>query len=81
MGETGLRLVIGGKSLGKTKIMKKLAADAGDSPSLYINMRLPPKAKSTDALECLQAEARLKMEYEEFSPWVREGAGTPEEHF
>ena len=32
MGETGLRLVIGGKSLGKTKMMKKLVADAGDSP-------------------------------------------------
>ena len=73
MGETGLRLVVGGKSLGKTKMMKKLVADAGDSPLLYINMRLPPKAKSTDALECLQAEARRKWSMKNFPPGLEKG--------
>ena len=61
MGEPGLHLVIGGKSLGKTKIVESIADNAGDeAPLLYVNMRLPSKAQSTDALECLQEEAKRR---------------------
>ena len=59
MGKSGLHLVIGGKSLGKTKIVQTVVDNAGDeAPLLYVNMRLPSKAQSTDALECLQEEAK-----------------------
>ena len=61
MGKSGLRLVIGGKSLGKTKIVQTVVDNAGDeAPLLYVNMRLPSKAQSTDALECLQEEAKRR---------------------
>ena len=61
MGTSGLHLVIGGKSLGKTKIVKTVIEKVGDgAPLLYVNMRLPSKAQSADALECLQEEARRK---------------------
>ncbi|CAL1135730.1 unnamed protein product, partial [Cladocopium goreaui] len=61
MGKSGLHLVIGGKSLGKTKIVQTVVDNAGDeAPLLYVNMRLPSKAQSTDALECLQEEAKRR---------------------
>ena len=61
MGKSGLHLVIGGKSLGKTKIVQTVVDNAGDeAPLLYVNMRLPRKAQSTDALECLQEEAKRR---------------------
>ena len=61
MGKSGLHLVIGGKSLGKTKIAQTVVDNAGDeAPLLYVNMRLPSKAQSTDALECLQEEAKRR---------------------
>ena len=61
MGKSGLRLVIGGKSLGKTKIVQTIVDNAGkEAPLLYVNMRLPSKAQSTDALECLQEEAKRR---------------------
>ena len=59
MGKSGLHRIIGGKSLGKTKIAQTVVDNAGDeAPLLYVSMRLPSKAKSTDALECLQEEAK-----------------------
>lgn len=52
MGKSGLHLVIGGKSLGKTKIVQTIVDNASDeTPLLYVNMRVPSKAQSTDALE------------------------------
>ena len=61
MGKSGLHLVIGGKSLGKTKIVETIVGNAGnEAPLLYVNMRLPSKAQSTDALECLQEEAKRR---------------------
>ena len=61
MGKSGLHLVIGGESLGKTKIVQTVVDHAGDeAPLLYVNMRLPSKAQSTDALECLQEEAKRR---------------------
>ena len=61
MGKSGLRLVIGGKSLGKTKILQTVVDNAGDeAPLLYVNMHVPSKAQSTDALECLQEEAKRR---------------------
>ena len=61
MGKSGLHLVIGGKSVGKTKIVKTIVDNAGnEAPLLYVNMRLPSKAQSTDALECLQEEAKRR---------------------
>ena len=61
MGKSGLHLVIGGKSLGKTKIVQTVVDNAGDeAPLLYVNMHLPSKAQSTDALECLQEEAKRR---------------------
>ncbi|CAL1125783.1 unnamed protein product [Cladocopium goreaui] len=61
MGKSGLHLVIGGKSLGKTKIVQTVVDNAGDeAPLLYVNMRLRSKAQSTDALECLQEEAKRR---------------------
>eukprot|EP00435_Cladocopium_sp_Y103_P003569 s605_g1.t1 len=61
MGKSGLHLVIGGKSLGKTKIVQTIVDNAGDeAPLLYVNMRLPSKDGSTDALECLQEEAKRR---------------------
>ena len=60
MGKSGLHLVIGG-DLGKTKIVQTVVDNAGDeAPLLYVNMRLPSKAGSTDALECLQEEAKRR---------------------
>ena len=58
MGKSGLHLVI---PLGKTKIVQTIVDNAGDeTPLLYVNMRLPSKAQSTDALECLQEEAKRR---------------------
>eukprot|EP00438_Fugacium_kawagutii_P016281 Skav201195 [mRNA] locus=scaffold633:343960:345298:- [translate_table: standard] len=61
MGASGLHLVIGGKSLGKTKIVQTVVENAGEeAPVLYVKTRLPSKAQSTDALECLQEEAKRR---------------------
>ena len=61
MVKSGLHVGIGGKSLGKTKIVQTVVDNAGDeAPLLYVNMRLPSKAQSTDALECLQEEAKRR---------------------
>ena len=67
----GLYLVIGGKSLGKTKIVKKLAQEGiAHSPLLHVNMRRPPQPESTDALECLRAKAKEVWSEENVPPWA-----------
>ena len=58
MNTTGLHLVIGGKSLGKTKIMNTMVDQAGDAALLYVNMRLA--LSSGDVLQCLQAEGKRR---------------------
>ncbi|CAJ1345093.1 unnamed protein product [Effrenium voratum] len=71
MQKTGLYLVIGGKSLGKTKIMQQIAQEvAADSPLLCVNMRRPPQPESTDALECLQAKAKQVWSAKNVPPWA-----------
>ena len=69
MKTTGLHLVIGGKSLGKTKIVKTMVDQAGDAALLYVDMRLPP-VYSSDALECLQAEAKRRWSTKNVPPWL-----------
>ncbi|CAE7759022.1 unnamed protein product, partial [Symbiodinium necroappetens] len=73
MKTTGLHLVIGGKSLGKTKIVKTMVDQAGDAALLYVDMRLPP-VDSSDALECLQAEAKRRWSTKNVPPWLPDGA-------
>eukprot|EP00439_Symbiodinium_sp_Y106_P014062 s6100_g2.t1 len=48
MNTKGLHLVIGGKSLGKTKIVKTMVEEGGDAALLYVDMRLPTVARSSD---------------------------------
>ena len=69
MNTQGLHLVIGGKSLGKTKIVKTMVDQAGDAALLYVDMRLPP-VDSSDALECLQAEAKRRWSTKNVPPWL-----------
>ena len=67
MGKPGLHLVIGGKSLGKTKIVKTLVDNAGDDlPLLYVNMRL----SSLDVLQCVQAEGKQRWNEKNVPPWL-----------
>ncbi|CAE7939505.1 unnamed protein product, partial [Symbiodinium sp. KB8] len=61
----GLHLVIGGKSLGKTKIVKTMVDQAGDAALLYVDMRLPP-VYSSDAL----AEAKRRWSTKNVPPWL-----------
>ncbi|CAJ1390372.1 unnamed protein product [Effrenium voratum] len=76
MQKPGLYLVIGGKSLGKTKIMQKMdQVVAAYSPLLYVNMRHPPQPESTDALECLQAKAKDLWSAKYVPPWAGTVAG------
>ncbi|CAJ1369092.1 unnamed protein product [Effrenium voratum] len=75
MQESGLHLLIGGKSLGKTKILRKVVEAVGnETPLLYINMRLPPKPESTDALECLQVKAQQTWSAKNAPAWVGRSA-------
>ena len=75
MGKPGLHLVIGGKSLGKTKIVQTIVDNAGDeAPLLYVNMRLPPVPSSDDLLQCLQAEGKRRWNSENAPPWLTDAA-------
>ena len=71
MNTTGLHLVIGGKSLGKTKMMNTMVDQAGDAALLYVNMRLA--LSSGDVLQCLQAEGKRLQEGRGCGGWS--GAG------
>ena len=68
MNTTGLHLVIGGKSLGKTKIMNTMVDRAGDAALLYVNMRLA--LSSGDVLQCLQAEGKRRWNTKNVPRWL-----------
>ena len=68
MNTTGLHLVIGGKSLGKTKIMNTMVDQAGDAALLYVNMRLA--LSSGDVLQCLQAEGKRRWNTKNVPRWL-----------
>ena len=68
MDTQGLHLVIGGKSLGKTKIMTTLVDQAGDVALLYVNMRL--EFSSGDVLQCLQAEGKRRWSTKNVPLWL-----------
>ena len=71
MGKPGLHLVIGGKSLGKTKIVKTIVDNGGDeAPLLYVNMRLPPVPSSLDVMQCVQAEGKQRWNEKNVPPWL-----------
>ena len=70
MNTKGLHLVIGGKSLGKTKIVKTMVEEGGDAALLYVDMRLPTVARSSDALECLQAAGKQRWNRQNVPPWL-----------
>ena len=59
--------------LGKTKIVQTIVDNAGDeTPLLDVNMRLPSKAQSTDALECLQEEAKRRWTAKNLPPGAKQ---------
>ncbi|CAE7688960.1 unnamed protein product, partial [Symbiodinium microadriaticum] len=68
MNTQGLHLVIGGKSLGKTKIMNTMVDQAGDVALLYVNMRL--EVNSGDVLQCLQAEGKRRWSTKNVPLWL-----------
>ena len=74
MQEPGLRLVIGGKSLGKTKIVSStITRERNCFDLLNVNMRLPSVAGSTSVLECLQEQARRTWNTKNLPDWFQRG--------
>ena len=72
MEEPGLHLVIGGQSLGKSKIVETLVAQEGDDfRVLKVDMRLPPG--SSNVLECLQEQARRTWNQKNVPLWLQVG--------
>ena len=69
--EDGLRFLIGGKSLGKSKIVETLVTQEGDDfRVLKLDMR---EFGSKNVLECLQEQARRSWNQRNAPPWLEAG--------
>jgi len=70
---------VGGKSLGKIKMMKKLVADAGDSALTSTCGFHPKKSQPMPWNACKRKQDENGLT--RITPLFREGAGSPEGHF
>ena len=72
MNKPGLHMVIGGKSLGKSKVLQCIstAKFQPQDPLLLVDMRRPPLTGSTDVLECLQEVAKKRWTEDTMPAWL-----------
>ncbi|CAE7322828.1 unnamed protein product [Symbiodinium sp. CCMP2456] len=73
MNKPGLHMVIGGKSLGKSKVLERMstAKFQQQDPLLLVDMRIPPRMGSTDVLECLQEVAKSRWTEDTMPDWLQ----------
>ncbi|CAE7839927.1 unnamed protein product, partial [Symbiodinium sp. KB8] len=73
MNKPGLHMVIGGKSLGKSKVLERMSTTKfqQQDPLLLVDMRMPPQMGSADVLECLQEVAKSRWTEDTMPYWLQ----------